>query len=215
MTPRVGLALALTTSIAASAWLVPLASAQPAPPPPAADGAGRAVPPPPREQRGERGPRRDEARPRASNEDRAAFLDARIASVHAGLRLNADQEKLWGPIETAVRDGFARLSEQREKARTAGRPSDPVDGLRRTAEASLNRGEALKKIADAAQPLYATLSDDQKRRLPLLVNAGRSRFGDMRERMMREFGDQRPRQGMMGRGRGGDRFGPPPGGDEN
>ena len=39
---------------------------------------------------------------RMNPEDRAAFADARIAAVHAGLKLNADQEKLWPPVETAV-----------------------------------------------------------------------------------------------------------------
>ena len=42
---------------------------------------------------------------RMNPEDRAAFVDARIAAVHAGLKLNADQEKLWPPVEAAVRDG--------------------------------------------------------------------------------------------------------------
>src|ERR1700743_1654014 len=41
---------------------------------------------------------------RLSPEDRAAFVDARIAAVHAGLKLTADQEKLWPPVEAAVRD---------------------------------------------------------------------------------------------------------------
>src|SRR5207237_480874 len=45
---------------------------------------------------------------RMSPEDRAAFVDARIAAVHAGLKLTADQEKLWPPVEAAVRD-FAKL----------------------------------------------------------------------------------------------------------
>ena len=36
---------------------------------------------------------------RMNPEDRAAFVDARIAAVHAGLKLNADQEKLWQPVE--------------------------------------------------------------------------------------------------------------------
>ena len=39
---------------------------------------------------------------RMNPEDRAAYADARIAAVHAGLKLNADQEKLWPPVETAV-----------------------------------------------------------------------------------------------------------------
>ena len=41
---------------------------------------------------------------RMSPEDRAAYADARIAAVHAGLKLTADQEKLWPPVETAVRE---------------------------------------------------------------------------------------------------------------
>jgi hypothetical protein len=51
-----------------------------------------------------------------SPEDRAAFADARIAAVHAGLKLTADQEKLWPPVETAVRD-FAKLRIDRANAR--------------------------------------------------------------------------------------------------
>ncbi len=55
-----------------------------------------------------------------SPEDRAAFTDARIAAVHAGLKLNADQEKLWPPVETAVRD-FAKLRFDRANARMEAR----------------------------------------------------------------------------------------------
>ena len=40
---------------------------------------------------------------RMNPEDRAAFTDARIAAVKAGLKLNADQEKLWPPVEAADR----------------------------------------------------------------------------------------------------------------
>ena len=36
-------------------------------------------------------------------EDRAAFTDARIAALHAGLKLTPDQEKLWPPVEAAIR----------------------------------------------------------------------------------------------------------------
>src|SRR5260370_7164424 len=45
---------------------------------------------------------------RMNPEDRAAYADARIAAVHAGLKLTADQEKLWPPVEAAVKE-FAKL----------------------------------------------------------------------------------------------------------
>ena len=50
------------------------------------------------------------------HEDRAAFTDARIAAVKAGLKLTPDQEKLWPPVEAAVRD-FAKLRIDRANAR--------------------------------------------------------------------------------------------------
>ncbi|HXH46292.1 MAG TPA: Spy/CpxP family protein refolding chaperone [Bradyrhizobium sp.] len=121
---------------------------------------------------------------RMNPEDRAAFVDARIAAVHAGLKLNADQEKLWPPVESAVRE-FAKLRIDRANARMnagagdrwrdgdtsrdAGRPEDPIARLRQRAEDMGASSAALKKIADAADPLYKTLDEGQKRRLAVLT----------------------------------------------
>src|ERR1700736_6702554 len=78
-------------------------------------------------------------------EDRQAFSDARIAAVHAGLKLTADQEKLWPPVEAAVRD-FAKLRIDRANARMKAQdnapgnangqqtPDDPVARLRERAD---------------------------------------------------------------------------------
>ena len=41
---------------------------------------------------------------RPGAEDIAAFGDAGIAALHAGLKLTAEQEKLWPPVESALRD---------------------------------------------------------------------------------------------------------------
>jgi hypothetical protein len=113
-----------------------------------------------------------------NSEDRAALVDARIAAVHAGLKLNADQEKLWPPVEAAVRD-FAKLRIDRANARMeaqkddnadAQKPDDPVARLRERADNMATSASALKKIADAADPLYKTLDDGQKRRLAILTH---------------------------------------------
>jgi LTXXQ motif family protein len=141
---------------------------------------------------------------RFSPEDRAAFADARIAAVHAGLKLNADQEKLWPPVETAVRD-FAKLRINRANARMNAEPNsqdaqkdaqqsdDPVARLRERADNMAASAAALKKIVDAADPLYKTLDDGQKRRLAFLTHMG-GRFGGGWRR-----GSE---HGMMGRGDG-------------
>ena len=105
-----------------------------------------------------------------SPEDRAAFTDARIAALHAGLKLNPDQEKLWPPVESAIRD-MAKLRQQRREA-MRDRPKfgdDAPAALRAMADAATARGEALRKLADASQPLYASLDQDQKRRAMILA----------------------------------------------
>jgi hypothetical protein len=121
---------------------------------------------------------------RMSPEDRAALADARIAAVKAGLKLTPDQEKLWPPVETAVRD-FAKLRMDRANARMnakpddssdAQKPDDPVARLRQRADNMATSAAALKKIADAADPLYKTLDVGQKRRLAILTHK-EGRFG--------------------------------------
>ena len=120
---------------------------------------------------------------RMNPQDRAAFTDARIAAVHAGLKLSPDQEKLWPPVEAAVRD-FAKLRIDRANARInaerdsdAQKPDDPVARLRERAENMTVTAAAMQKLADAADPLYKTLDDGQKRRLAILTRMGH-RFGE-------------------------------------
>src|SRR5882762_11322847 len=146
---------------------------------------------------------------RMSAEDRTAFADARIAAVHAGLKLTPDQEKLWPPVEAAVRD-FAKLRIDRANARMNAerdsdqqKPDDPVARLRERAENMTATAAAMKKLADAADPLYKTLDDGQKRRLAILTHMG-NRFGerDWRHRGMDrdDGGRDRDRDGGTGRG---------------
>src|SRR3954468_13436805 len=146
---------------------------------------------------------------RMSAEDRAAFADARIAAVHAGLKLTADQEKLWPPVETAVKE-FAKLRIDRANARmnppkddASQKPDDPVARLRERADTMATSAAAMKKIADAADPLYKTLDDGQKRRLAVLTGMGRFAGRDeWRQRRMERFDRDRD---DGGRDRGYDR----------
>lgn len=123
---------------------------------------------------------------RMNPEDRAAFADARIAAVKAGLKLTPDQEKLWPAVENSVRD-FAKLRIDRANARMEERkardasgnndtPPNPVERLQKRADTMAATAAAMKKIAESADPLYKTLDDGQKRRLAVLTHMGH-RFG--------------------------------------
>ena len=114
---------------------------------------------------------------RPSAQDVAAFGDARIAAVHAGLKLNAEQEKNWPAVEAALRDMAKQRSERfrRARQRRQAEGSDRAHGLR--AEAMTERGAALKKLADAAGPLYKSLDDGQKHRFMVLARLGGRQAG--------------------------------------
>jgi zinc resistance-associated protein len=109
---------------------------------------------------------------RPNAEDIAAFGDARIAAVHAGLKLTAEQEKSWPAVESALRDLAKQRSERFAARASADRPKDPIERLNLRADTMVKRGTVLKKVADAAGPLYKSLNEDQKHRLIVLARLG-------------------------------------------
>jgi LTXXQ motif family protein len=146
---------------------------------------------------------------RMNPEDRAAMADARIAAVHAGLKLTADQEKLWPPVESAVRD-LAKLRIDRANARMkaedtpdAQKEDDPVSRLRDRADNMAAMAAAMKKVADAADPLYKSLDDGQKRRLAMLTHWQRRFDHEGWRRRWIERGMDRDRGGDYDRDGGG------------
>jgi hypothetical protein len=116
------------------------------------------------------GPRFEHRHQHLSPEDRAAFVDARIAALKAGLELTADQQKNWPTFETALRNMVA-LRIDRIKARQAEvQPpqGSPFDRMARRADNMNKASAALKQIADAGAPLYMSLDDSQKARFTML-----------------------------------------------
>ena len=124
---------------------------------------------------------------RFSAEDRAAFTDARIAALRAGLRLNADQDKLWPAVEDAIRGFVTQRREQMGASREQLTDDFPA-AIRSMADRQAARAEALRRVADATAPLYATLDEGQKRRAGLLMRGLRPRGMSRPER---DGGDHR------------------------
>ena len=85
-----------------------------------------------------------------------AIKESHIARLRAVLNLTAEQQKYWGPVESALR-ALAR-SQAREEA-SAGvmqRMSDRAHAMAGTAV-------HLKRLASAAAPLIRVLDESQKR----------------------------------------------------
>jgi hypothetical protein len=109
-----------------------------------------------------------------SPEDQAAFTDARVAALKAGLKLTSAQEKHWPALEAALRDAAkahaARAAQWREKCKEDHEHRNLIDMLRFGATSLSARGAELGKIADAAKPLYDSLEDAQKHRFGILMH---------------------------------------------
>jgi zinc resistance-associated protein len=140
------------------------------------------------------GPRAEQQH-RPSAEDMAAFTDARIAALKAGLELTPDQAKNWPAFEQALRDAAQlriQLMQARQAATQQGEnaqpqqgqaapqqgqaPANPFDRLGRRADALAKASAALKKVADTGAPLYQSLTDAQKARFTRLAHMLRPHF---------------------------------------
>ncbi|MEP9354605.1 Spy/CpxP family protein refolding chaperone [Xanthobacter sp. KR7-65] len=102
-------------------------------------------------------------------EDAAAILDARLAALKTVLRLTPDQEKLWPPVETAIRDAVKGAIARREARASAPPPATVLDVLAQVAAAEQARGKALATFVDAAKPFVAALTPAQVNRIPTFL----------------------------------------------
>ena len=106
-----------------------------------------------------------------SDADMNKLTDMRIGIVKSALQMTPDQEKYWPAVEQAIRarakNRQARLERIAELHENGSMEvlGNPVELMQRRADRLVQRGADLKKLAEAWEPLYKTLSEDQKNRL--------------------------------------------------
>jgi hypothetical protein len=99
-------------------------------------------------------------------ERQSVLLEAHLAGMKAGLKLNAEQAKNWPAFESAIRDAARarsdRWTQARERMAQGERPS-PIERMTIMADHIEKTAADLRKVIDAAKPLYDSLDDAQKR----------------------------------------------------
>ena len=97
---------------------------------------------------------------RASKADR---VEARIKELHTKLKITPAQEELWNNVAQVMRDNAktmeALIKARSEKASTM----TAVDDLKSYSEIAEAHADGLKKFIPAFEPLYASMSDAQKK----------------------------------------------------
>jgi hypothetical protein len=129
--------------------------------------------------------------------DLNSLTDARVAMIRAALQLTPDQEKYWPAVEGAIRasakDRVVRLERVAELRDSnpieALHEHNPVELMQRRAELLSQRASDLKKVADAWEPLYKTLGQDQKKRMAFVTVVAARGLRDSIEHRMESEGD--------------------------
>ena len=135
--------------------------------------------------------------------DRNTLTDMRVDLVKAALQLTPDQEKYWPAVESAIRaraeDRKARLAKigetvgrraDNETRVEALRNRDPITFLQRRSEALAERSADLDRLAEAWQPLYKTLSSEQRQRMAAIAIFVLHDMSESVERRRAQFEDE-------------------------
>ncbi|HZH52456.1 MAG TPA: Spy/CpxP family protein refolding chaperone [Microvirga sp.] len=149
---------------------------------------------------------RPERRP-MSQDDFNRFVDARIAGIKAGLRLTADQERLWQPVEDAIRrNAGERFDRMQQRRATRGQDRQELDFMQRLERRSTFATENAQRtsaLATAMRPLWDSFNEDQKRVAPRLLRQAVGGMGGRDGRRGDRFhGRDHHRMGMMHHGHG-------------
>jgi hypothetical protein len=129
--------------------------------------------------------------------DLKSLTDARVEIIKAALQLTPDQEKYWPAVEDAIRARaknrqarLERVAELRDSSpMEALHQRNPIELMQRRAEALTQRAADLKKVADAWEPLYKTLSEEQKKRMAFVTVVAARGIRDTIERRIESDDD--------------------------
>jgi periplasmic protein CpxP/Spy len=102
----------------------------------------------------------------ASNADKSArreqHVEDRISYLHQQLKITPQQETQWSAFADVMRsngDTMAKLFQERR----ADRNISALDDMKQYAEITQAHADGTKKLVDAFQPLYDSMSADQKK----------------------------------------------------
>jgi hypothetical protein len=105
--------------------------------------------------------------PQLTAEQIVANSDAYIDRIKTELNLTPEQEKNWSGFSSAMHylghNGADRLNLRIARAKRDP-PDDIIEQMRNEAQFLVDRAQDQRNVADAAEPLFASLDDKQKQR---------------------------------------------------
>jgi len=111
-------------------------------------------------------------RPKAAEAVAKALVERKVEILKTALSLTPEQQKRWPAVEDSIRTRAAMRLGRITKLvalRDSDKDVSPIEMMRIRADTLASKATELKKLADAWQPLYATLDSNQKDRLAFLA----------------------------------------------
>jgi periplasmic protein CpxP/Spy len=111
---------------------------------------------------------------KASKVDRT---EARIQKLYGELKITPAQEELWKAFTQVMRDNAKTLDELSLARAEKSQTMNAVEDLKSYSEIVQASAEGLKKYVAAFEPLYNSMSEEQKKNADLLFRGGGHKKG--------------------------------------
>jgi len=98
-----------------------------------------------------------------SDAKREMINEKHINDLHAKLKITADEEPLWSGVAKTMRDSTGDVDKVVDKRIAARGTATAIDDLNAYADIAQAHVDSVKKFATVFAPLYAAMSDEQKK----------------------------------------------------
>ena len=93
---------------------------------------------------------------------REQHLEQRIASLHSALKITPAQESQWNAFADVMRSNNQTMTQLFEQRKASGEERNALDDMKQYAQMSQAHADGMQKLVSAFEPLYNSLSPEQK-----------------------------------------------------
>ena len=98
-----------------------------------------------------------------SDAKRDMAVESHIKDMHAQLQITPAEEPQWAVVAKTMRDSSIQTDKAIDKREALVNSASAVDNLNAYGDIAQAHADGVKKLAAAFAPLYASMSDDQKK----------------------------------------------------
>ena len=104
-------------------------------------------------------------------------VETRISEMHATLKITANQEDKWSQVAQVMRDTEKTIEPLVKNRQANSKTMNAIDDLKSYSEISRAHAQGAENLTTAFEPLYAAMTDDQKKEADTLFRNGMRKKG--------------------------------------